>query len=137
MRFGSLVFVIVVAAVGGAVTGTGQAQSNDRGWIDMTVRAAPDVAPSVDLRLVLDGIDVTDAECEPSTLDGVDIVCPDLDDGRYTIEPSGVPAGARTEVRCTDIVATPATEPVIDVDGGFFFWSCEVYVGTPAATSLS
>ena len=129
-------WVITVALIwvaGVVAPATASAQAPEDGTINLRLVAAPDVAPDVEMRLVLDGTDVTDTYCgEPGAGTGSDTSCVGLPDGDYTIDIVGAPAGTRTAVNCTDVVAARALQPVIDVDGGYWNWSCDAFVGTPA-----
>lgn len=128
--------IILAAAIGlaGAVGGgTATAQVPVDGTIEIDLDAAPDVAAVVDPILLLDGADVTSTYCAPAPADsGALLACTGLPDGTYSIDVTGAPAGVTTSANCIDIVADRKIDPIIDVDGGFWDWTCTVFVGTPA-----
>lgn len=132
MRY-SIILAVTIGLAGIVSGGSAAAQVPESGTILIDINAAPDVAPSIDVRLLLGATDVTATYCGPALPDsGAVTSCTGLPDGTYSIDIVGAPAGANTAVNCIDVVAARRIDPVIDIDGAFWDWTCEAFVGTPA-----
>lgn len=118
----------LVGATGGGFALPAPVGATEGGEIGIEIDAAPDVEAELSVRLVLDGIDVTETSCSAGT--DVALTCTGLAPGDYDVEVDGVPEGLRTTVNCDDIVATRSRTPEI-VDSASM-WTCTAFVGTPA-----
>lgn len=131
-------FITISPGSTGATASTEPAASPDT-FVDVALDAPTALDGTVELRLLLDGDDVTDSICDPSaaapdTTPQPVWSCRDVPDGTYTVEAVGLPDGLLTSVQCIDaLVGGPELDTfVVDRANARLAYSCTVFVGTPA-----